>query len=117
MKIKEATGYLERLEKVSKSDVEFPVSVAYKIAKTKKNLNDALATFFEERNKIMEKYSNGTMKLSVEDEGYSAFLKDVLELVEQEAGEVDILKIGLDQLGDGKIPMDVMDSLMFMIEE
>jgi hypothetical protein len=117
MKIKEATGYLEKLEKVTKSDVEFPVSVAYKIAKNKKNLNSALEVFFDQRNELIKKYSNGTMKISMEDEGYLPFIKDVTDLVEQEAGAVDILKISLDQLGDGKIPMDVMDSLMFMIEE
>ena len=117
MKIKEATGYLEKLEKVSKSEMELPVSVAYKIAKTKKNLSDALATFFDERNKLMQKYSNGTMKLSVDDEGYSAFLKDVYELVEQEAGDITVLKFSVDQLGDSKIPMDIMDSLMFMFED
>ena len=91
--------------------------MAYKIAKNKSNLSKALETFFEQRNKLMEKYSNGTMKLTVNDEGYVQFVKDVIELTEQEAGEVDILKINVEQLGDKTIPMDVMDSLFFMIEE
>lgn len=95
-----------------------PVKAAYAIVRNKHALQNALEAYWETRNGIISKYSNGGTSLNAKDnpEGFNKAVADISELDKEEC-DVDIRMVKADDLGTGEVPLNLIDAIGFMIED
>lgn len=95
--------------------VLLPVSVSYKIVKNRIAIEQALSAYRIVRDKIINKYSNGTGHIPKTDEKYYIATREILQVAE-EYSDVEVSEIKLEELGEKELPLNLVSALGFMIQ-
>lgn len=106
---------LIQIKSATEEKVLLPVSVSYKIVKNGLAIEQALSAYRMVRDKIINKYSNGTGHIPKTDEKYCMASREILQ-VANEYSDVDISEIKLEELGEKELPLNVVSALGFMME-
>lgn len=108
------------------SNKTFPVRVSFAITKNKNKINQELKPFFEERQKLIDKYVQKDEKGNVQMDSKKKFIfkSDCKELWDKEINtlfgiknNIEIHTIKINQLDGLNMTVDEMETLDFMIEE
>ena len=111
MKLKELLESRETLDKLSNS-TNLKAKVAYRIGKLCKQLNDEIKLFDEQRNKLIQQYSDGKNEdgadVVTDSNKIKIVQEQIAELLEEEISD-DIQKINISDLDEvGLSPVELM---------
>lgn len=115
MKSSKAAAFIGEVAKVEGTSNIFPVKVGFKIIKNRISLERDAQPYIEMRDKIISKYSNGKGILREQDENYDICKKEIAEIDEEISPKIE--KIKLSEIENLNLPIDILSSLSFMIED
>lgn len=110
-------GWLDKLNALSKQDVNVPVKIAYAITKNRQNIETALKPYDEMRQKIVDKYSGGTGVIDAKSDPqkFKSATADLNALLNEDTS-INIRKVKIEDFYDIEFPIKAMFSIDFMLE-
>lgn len=109
--------YKQALEEVMNENLVLPVSAEWKIVSNHRKLAAALDEYYETRNRIIQRYSNGKDLIEKGTPEYEKAIKALTELADQEGNEVELKMLTLPEIESCQIPIGCLKRLAIMIEE
>ena len=116
MKISDLLACEQDIKTICTADPKFPVKISYTVAVNKQKIAHALEPFREEQKRIFRECSDGKESIIKDTPEFRRFLTETEELMKQDA-DVEIKKFNIKDLKTDDLSVNVMNALMFMIEE
>lgn len=105
------------LTEVTGLETSLPIKAGFKIIQNRRKIADEYEAYMEMKNAIVKKYAtDGKEAVEPKDEHYMDCLKDVNELMKEEA-DIELKKIKLSDIENYELPMKAIQALSCMIEE
>lgn len=105
------------LDKITNLETTLPVSEAFKIIKNKKLIEKELEAFEEVRNSIVSRYADENGEVKKENHNFDKCYREVMELGKQSCDEISFRKIKLSSIEKLELPMNLVTSIEFMIDD
>lgn len=115
---KKLSSIIDGLNETANQNIELPSVVAYTIAFNRNAISKALEPYYEVRNSIIKKYSNGsgTIDEKSNPEEYAKAISEITKISEEEI-EIELRTIPFDKIKDLNLTLNFINSIYFMIEE
>lgn len=111
----EAENLLTALNRISTSDLAIPTLPAYWILVNRDKLENAIRAYINMKDKIILKYDkNG--KVTNQTPGFDKCVAEINAIGTEEADVPDFKKVPLTDLKDDKIPINLLNAIMPIIE-
>ena len=116
MKNYEAELMLQALNALSNSNTTLPTLTGYRILVDKNKLETTIKPYLDMRDNIIMKYDkSGTV--TKETPGFDKCLQELNAIGNEEAENVTLTKIRLKDLKDTKIPVNLLNAIMPIIDD